>query len=82
MVEGHTDNVPIQTERYPSNWELSSGRAGSVVRQLIALGVSPERIRATGFADTKPLKPNDSEANRAVNRRVDLVLETVTPPKK
>ena len=82
VVEGHTDNVPIQTERYPSNWELSSGRAGSVVRQLIALGVSPERIRATGFADTKPLKPNDSEANRAVNRRVDLVLETVTPPKK
>lgn len=82
VVEGHTDNVPIQTERYPSNWELSSGRAGSVVRQLIALGVSPERIRATGFADTKPLKPNDSEANRAVNRRVDLVLETVTPAKK
>lgn len=82
VVEGHTDNVPIQTERYPSNWELSSGRAGSVVRQLIALGVSPDRIRATGFADTKPLKPNDSEANRAANRRVDLVLETVTPPKK
>ena len=82
VVEGHTDNVPIQTERYPSNWELSSGRAGSVVRQLIALGVSPERIRATGFADTKPLKPNDSEANRAANRRVDLVLETIAPPNK
>ncbi len=82
VVEGHTDDMPIQTERYPSNWELSSGRAGSVVRQLIALGVSPERIRATGFADTKPLKPNDSEANRAANRRVDLVLETVTPAKK
>lgn len=81
VVEGHTDNVPIQNARYPSNWELSSGRAGSVVRQLIALGVSPERIRATGFADTKPLQPNDSEAHRAANRRVELVLETVTPAK-
>jgi chemotaxis protein MotB len=82
VVEGHTDDVPIQNARYPSNWELSSGRAGSVVRQLIALGVAPERIRATGFADTRPLQPNDSEANRAANRRVELVLETVTPAPK
>ena len=82
VVEGHTDDVPIRNERYPSNWELSSGRAGSVVRQLIALGVAPERIRATGFADTRPLQPNDSEANRAANRRVELVLETVTPAPK
>lgn len=82
VVEGHTDNVPILTERYPSNWELSSGRAGSVVRQLIAMGVSPDRIRATGFADTRPLKPNDSEEGRAANRRVDLVLESVVPAQK
>ena len=82
VVEGHTDDVPIQNARYPSNWELSSGRAGSVVRQLIALGVAPERIRATGFADTRPLQLNDSEANRAANRRVELVLETVTPAPK
>lgn len=82
VVEGHTDDVPIRNERYPSNWELSSGRAGSVVRQLIALGVAPERIRATGFADTRPLQPNDSEAHRAANRRVELVLETVTPAPK
>ena len=82
VVEGHTDDVPIRNERYPSNWELSSGRAGSVVRQLIALGVAPERIRATGFADTRPLQPNDSEAHRAANRRVELVLETVTPTPK
>lgn len=82
VVEGHTDDVPIRNERYPSNWELSGGRAGSVVRQLIALGVSPERIRATGFADTQPLQPNDSEAHRAANRRVELVLETVTPAQK
>ena len=82
VVEGHTDDVPIQNERYPSNWELSGGRAGSVVRQLIDLGVAPQRIRATGFADTRPLQPNDSEANRAANRRVELVLETVTPAPK
>ena len=82
VVEGHTDDVPIRNERYPSNWELSSGRAGSVVRQLIALGVAPQRIRATGFADTRPLQPNDSEAHRAANRRVELVLETVTPAPK
>ena len=82
VVEGHTDDVPIQNARYPSNWELSSGRAGSVVRQLIALGVAPQRIRATGFADTRPLQLNDSEANRAANRRVELVLETVTPAPK
>ena len=82
VVEGHTDNVAIRNERYPSNWELSSGRAGSVVRQLIALGVPPNRIRATGYADTKPLEPNDSEAHRAANRRVELVLESVPPVKK
>lgn len=82
VVEGHTDDVPIRNERYPSNWELSGGRAGSVVRQLIDLGVAPQRIRATGFADTRPLQPNDSEAHRAANRRVELVLETVTPAQK
>ena len=82
VVEGHTDDVPIRNERYPSNWELSGGRAGSVVRQLIDLGVAPQRIRATGFADTRPLQLNDSEANRAANRRVELVLETVTPAPK
>lgn len=82
VVEGHTDDVPIRNERYPSNWELSGGRAGSVVRQLIDLGVAPQRIRATGFADTRPLQPNDSEAHRAANRRVELVLETVTPAPK
>ena len=82
VVEGHTDDVAIRNERYPSNWELSSGRAGSVVRQLIALGVPPNRIRATGYADTKPLEPNDSEVHRAANRRVELVLESVPPVKK
>jgi chemotaxis protein MotB len=75
VVEGHTDNVPIQTERYPSNWELSTSRAGAVVRYLVSRGVEPQRLRATGYADTRPLTANDSQNGRAANRRVELVLE-------
>lgn len=76
VVEGHTDNVPIQTERFASNWELSSGRAASVARHLISRGVDPQRLRVTGFADTRPLAANDTAATRASNRRVELVLES------
>ncbi len=75
-VEGHTDDVPIQTERFPSNWELSTGRATSVVRYLESNGVAPQRLRATGYADTRPLSPNDSVEGRATNRRVELIMET------
>ena len=75
-VEGHTDDVPIQTERFPSNWELSTGRATSVVRYLESNGVAPYRLRATGYADTRPLTPNDSAESRATNRRVELIMET------
>ena len=75
VVQGHTDDVPIQTERFPSNWELSTGRAASVARHLISQGIDPARVRATGFADTRPLAPNGSAQQRAGNRRVDLVLE-------
>lgn len=75
VVEGHTDNVPIQTERYPSNWELSTSRAGAVVRYLVSRGVEPQRLRATGYADTRPLAANDNPSSRAGNRRVELVLE-------
>lgn len=74
-VEGHTDNVPINTPRFPSNWELSSIRATTVARELIEHGIPQHRIRVTGFADTQPRAPNDSAANRALNRRVSLVLE-------
>lgn len=74
-VEGHTDDVPINTPRFPSNWELSSIRATTVARELIAHGIPQQRIRVTGFADTRPRAPNDSPANRALNRRVSLVLE-------
>lgn len=75
-VEGHTDDVPIQTLRFPSNWELSTARATSVVRTLVAAGVAPTRLRATGYAETRPLLPNDSEAGRAANRRVEVILES------
>ena len=76
-VEGHTDDVPIQTVRFPSNWELSTGRATSVVRRLEAGGVDSARLRATGFADTRPLADNATAEGRASNRRVELILETV-----
>ncbi|ASG20951.1 flagellar motor protein MotB [Nitrospirillum viridazoti CBAmc] len=70
-VEGHTDDVAIATARFPTNWELSSARASAVVRELIANGVEPGRLRAVGYADTKPLDVHD----RAANRRVTIVVE-------
>jgi len=75
-VEGHTDNVPIFTPIFPSNWELSSARASGVVRQLIALGLEPARLQAVGHADTRPLADNDTAEGRAENRRVSLVIQT------
>ena len=77
-IEGHTDDVPINTPRFPSNWELSSIRATSVAHALMARGVDRQRLRVTGYADTRPRVPNDSADNRALNRRVSLVLE-LTP---
>lgn len=73
-VEGHTDSVPIRG-RYPSNWELSGSRAGSVVRYLEANGISSDRLRAVGFADTQPLAANTTAEGRAQNRRVELKME-------
>lgn len=72
-VTGHTDNVPIRTLRFPSNWELSRARAESV-QHLLAARVPTERLRSAGRADTEPLAPNDSAQNRARNRRVDITL--------
>ncbi|WP_053218882.1 flagellar motor protein MotS [Virgibacillus senegalensis] len=74
-IEGHTDNRPISNYRFPSNWELSSARASSVVRYLIANGdTAKERFSAAGYGDTRPLAPNDSSDNWAKNRRVEIVL--------
>lgn len=77
-VEGHTDDVPIHTERFPSNWELSTARATTVVRFFVGKGMEPERLKATGFAETRPKVPNIDEngkplpENRATNRRVAI----------
>ena len=74
-VEGHTDDLPIRTARFPSNWELSTSRATAVVRYLVdEIQFEPTQVSAAGYADSRPLYPNDSEAHRASNRRVDLVI--------
>lgn len=77
-VEGHSDNVPIATARYPSNWELSTARAVNVVKYFIHQGrIDPRLLSAVGYADVKPKVPNDSEAQRAKNRRVEIILGRV-----
>jgi chemotaxis protein MotB len=81
-VEGHTDNIPIETTRFPSNWELSTARASSVARELIRNGVEPERIRAVGYADTRPRDSNDTPEGRNRNRRVTFVLELPEQPRQ
>ena len=74
-VAGHTDNIPINTPRYRSNWELSTSRAASVVHELLRNGEIPtERFLLEGYADTQPLMPNDSSENRARNRRVEIII--------
>ena len=78
-VEGHTDNVPISSSQYPSNWELSTDRATTVVRYLIAKGVNRGRLGAVGYADLHPLASNATAAGRAKNRRVEIVLQRINP---
>jgi chemotaxis protein MotB len=73
-VEGHTDDVPITTAQFPSNWELSSARASSVVRMMINNGVPEKRLAVVGLASNQPLAPNDSPENRARNRRVSITI--------
>ncbi|WP_277960490.1 OmpA family protein [Pseudomonas sp. RIT-To-2] len=80
LVQGHTDAEKIQNPRFPSNWELSSARAATVVRYLQANGVDGQRLRAVGFGDTHPLAGNESATGRAKNRRVEVVLEAVASP--
>ena len=74
-MEGHTDDVPIHTVRFRSNWDLSAARASRVVEYLIDRGgLNPDRLSATGFAEFHPRVPNDSQTNRASNRRIDVVI--------
>lgn len=74
-IAGHTDNRPISTSLFPSNWELSTIRATSVLRILIDAGIAPERLTATGYADVMPLVDNDTQENRSKNRRVEFILK-------
>jgi chemotaxis protein MotB len=79
-VEGHTDNRPIRTSAFPSNWELSAARAASVVHQFTKEGIEPLRLEIVGFGEFHPRQPNDSADGRNANRRVAiLVLEEVAP---
>lgn len=79
MVEGHTDNVPIGTPQFPSNWELAGMRASSVVRLFIDSGVDARRLTATGYADQRPIADNATAEGRARNRRVAIVIESRVP---
>ncbi len=74
QVEGHTDSIPIVTEKFPSNWELSAMRASSVVRLLIGYGVGPARLTALGYGENRPVESNDTEAGRMRNRRVTVLI--------
>ncbi|MFL1584910.1 flagellar motor protein MotD [Stutzerimonas stutzeri] len=73
-VEGFTDNLPISTDKFPTNWELSAARAGSVVRMLAAQGVNPSRLAAVGYGEFQPVADNATAEGRARNRRVVLVV--------
>jgi chemotaxis protein MotB len=79
-IQGHTDNIPIETIRFPSNWELSAIRATTVLRYLVRGGIDPERVTATGYGDSLPIGPNDTSEQRSENRRIEFVLEKVSVP--
>jgi chemotaxis protein MotB len=75
LVEGHTDNRPLASQRYPSNWELSTARAAQVVKFFSEAGkIAPRRLAAVGYAASKPIATNDTPKGRASNRRVEIVL--------
>ena len=75
VVEGHTDNRPISTAEFPSNWELSVDRAVNVVKYFVEnTGIDPKRLSATGYGEHHPVVPNDTEENMAKNRRVNILI--------
>jgi chemotaxis protein MotB len=80
QIEGHTDNVPIASPQFPSNWELSAARAGTVVRLFESSGVDGARLVAIGYGDKRPLIKNDDAASRARNRRVTVQILTDDNP--
>jgi chemotaxis protein MotB len=78
LIEGHTDNLPIHNGEFPSNWELSSARATNVLQEVLKCGLAPQRLSATGYGEYRPRVPNDSDDQRQMNRRVDIVLLRTT----
>jgi chemotaxis protein MotB len=74
QIEGHTDNLPIRTKQFPSNWELASARAFCVLDTMIAEGLSPEQISAASYASSEPINDNSTREGRAENRRIDIVI--------
>jgi chemotaxis protein MotB len=75
VVAGHTDNVQIATAQFPSNWELSTARAVEVTRLLVAGGVAPTALAASGYGEFDPVAPNDTPANKALNRRIEIEMQ-------
>ena len=81
LVQGHSDNIAISTARFRSNWELSAARAVTVAQELLSEGVlNPLRLTITGFGYTRPLVENDTPENRAINRRVEILVDQEAPP--
>jgi len=74
-IEGHTDNSPINTPTFPSNWELSASRAAAVVKYLYQNGEDPKKLSAVGYGEYRPVAPNDTEAHRRENRRIEIYVE-------
>lgn len=74
QIEGHTDNIPINSPLYPSNWELSSSRATSIVRRFVNYGIEPSRLTAIGYGEYRTIAGNDTGEGRSKNRRVDIVV--------
>lgn len=75
VVAGYTDNIPMDSEKFPSNWELSTARASAVVRFFIKLGIKPKLLSAEGFAQYRPIATNDTAKGRAKNRRIEIRYE-------
>ncbi len=74
QIEGHTDNVPIRSKRYKNNWELAAGRAQVVLDTLLDAGVAPTQVSAASYGEHKPAAPNDTDANKAKNRRIEIAV--------
>lgn len=75
VIEGHTDNIPTHGGRFPSNWELSAARAGSVARLLEAFGIKPNRMEIAGYGETRPKVSNEIPSLRKLNRRIDILVK-------